>query len=143
MANHKVDMIKKVPLFAHCTGRELEFVSAQMDEVEVKTGSELTHEGKRGHSFFVLLKGSARVVINGQGVGDLSAGDFFGEISMIDMGPATATVTTTSDATLLVLSHQQFRDAIAGNDKLSMQVMQAMAQRLRSNQAAGLGGDRH
>jgi CRP/FNR family cyclic AMP-dependent transcriptional regulator len=140
MADRKLEAIRRVPLFARCTRRELEFVAAQMDEVEVEAGTELTRQGERGHSFYILLDGSSEVAIGKKVVATLKAGDFFGEISMIDMGPATATVTTTSPSTLLALSHQQFRDAITGNEKIAIQVMQAMAERLRRNEADGLTG---
>jgi len=50
---------------------------------------------------------------------------------MLDRGPATATVVTTTPARLMVMSHAQFRDAIKANDNLLSQVMGAMAVRLR------------
>jgi CRP-like cAMP-binding protein len=136
VADRKAEAIRRVPIFARCSKKELDFIAAQMDQVDVASGTELTHQGDRGHSFYVIANGSADVVIGKKTVASLKAGDFFGEISMIDMGPATATVTTTSPSTLFVLSHQQFRDAITGSDKIGIQVMQAMAARLRQNSAA-------
>ncbi len=50
---------------------------------------------------------------------------------MLDRGPATATVATSSPSKLMVMSHAQFRDAIKANDQLLSQVMAAMAERLR------------
>ncbi|MFN2465872.1 MAG: cyclic nucleotide-binding domain-containing protein [Candidatus Dormibacteria bacterium] len=140
MGDRKLEAIRRVPLFAQCSKKELEFIAAQMDEIEVAAGTKLTTQGKHGHSFYILLDGSSEVVIGNKAVATLKPGDFFGEISMIDRGDATATVTTTSPSTVLVLSHQQFRDAITGNEKIAIQVMQAMAQRLRQNEAAGLKG---
>jgi CRP-like cAMP-binding protein len=66
----------------------------------------------------------------------LKAGDFFGEISMLDRGLASATVTTKTDARLLVMSHAQFRDAIKGSDGLLVKVLAAMGERLRADMEA-------
>jgi CRP-like cAMP-binding protein len=58
-------------------------------------------------------------------------GDFFGEIGMLDRGPATATVVTASAVRAMVMSHSQFRDAIKSSDPLLSAVIAAMADRLR------------
>ncbi len=63
----------------------------------------------------------------------LGPGDFFGEIGMLDGGSATATVVTDGPVEAMVLSHAQFRDAIKGNDTLALQVIAAMAKRLRAD----------
>jgi CRP-like cAMP-binding protein len=76
------------------------------------------------------------VKIDGKRRRVLKPGDFFGEISMIDRGLATATVTTLGDATLFVMSHAQFRDAIKGSDGLMVKVLLAMGERLRADVAA-------
>jgi CRP-like cAMP-binding protein len=66
----------------------------------------------------------------------MKTGDFFGEISMLDRGLATATVTTKSDARLLVMSHAQFRDAIKASDSLLKKVLAAVGERLRADMLA-------
>jgi CRP-like cAMP-binding protein len=60
-------------------------------------------------------------------------GAFFGEISMPDRGPATATVVTKTPTRLMVMSHLQFRDAVKGNDQLLSHVLSVAAGRLRSD----------
>ena len=66
----------------------------------------------------------------------MKPGDFFGEISMIDRGPGTATVTTLTPSRLFVMSHVQFRDAIKASDPLMVKVLMAMGQRLREDAAS-------
>ncbi len=66
----------------------------------------------------------------------MKKGDFFGEISMLDRGLASATVTTTKDARLLVMSHAQFRDAVKASDPLLVKVLAAMGERLRADMHA-------
>jgi len=136
MADAKTSVLVRVPLFAHCSPRELEFVASRCDEVEVDAGRQLVHQGQPGDSFYVLLDGQADVEIDGQPRTTLGPGDFFGEISMLDRGPATATVVTTTPVRLMVMSHAQFRDAIKGNDDLLANVMTVMGERLRADSLA-------
>lgn len=134
----KIDGLKRVSVFSECSPKELEWVSSRMDEVRVGPGEQLTTEGAPGHSFYILLEGEVEAIIDGNSVATLQAGDFFGEISMLDRGPATATIRTTADSRLLVMSHEQFRDAILSNSTLLAGVMASMATRLRDNEQAGL-----
>ena len=129
----KVDRLKAVPLFSRCSKRELEFLSSRMDEISLPADRTLLTQGKPTDTFYVMLDGEVEVSRDGSHVKRLAAGDFFGEIGMLDRGLATATVTTTGPAEALVMSHAQFRDAIKGNETLVLQVMAAMAERLREN----------
>jgi CRP/FNR family cyclic AMP-dependent transcriptional regulator len=139
MADSKTVHLSKVPLFSNLSKRELQFIASRADEVDVKAGQNLTTQGKPGDSFYVLLDGQANVDIDGQKRRTLKEGDFFGEISMMDRGPATATITTTTPAKLLVMSHAQFRDAIKASDGLLVKVLSAMGERLRADLAARHG----
>ena len=111
MADRKAEMLKKVPLFAHCSTTSLESVTSNTDEVDVEKGRTLIKQGQPSDTFYVLLDGEADVVIGGEHRRSLGPGDFFGEISMLDRGPATATITTTAPCRVMVMSHAQFRDA--------------------------------
>jgi len=129
----KTEALSRVPLFSQLTKRELEFVATRADEITVPAGKKLTTQGRPGDSFYVLLDGEAHVDVDSKRRRTLKAGDFFGEISMLDRGLASATVTTRTDARLLVMSHAQFRDAIKASDGLLMKVLAAMGERLRAD----------
>ncbi len=135
MNDPKVDALSKVPLFASLSKHELEFVASRADEVDAPAGKFLTTQGEPGDTFYVLLDGEARVDIDGDLRRTLVPGDFFGEISMLDRGLGTATITTTKPSRLLVMSHAQFRDAIKANDALLIKVLAAMGERLRADLA--------
>ncbi|TMD75053.1 MAG: cyclic nucleotide-binding domain-containing protein [Chloroflexi bacterium] len=136
MADPKLNAISRVPLFAHLSKREREFIAKEGDEVRVPAGKTLTRQDRAGDTFYVLLDGEAEVKVDGKRRRVLKPGDFFGEISMLDRGLATATVTTLTDARLFVMSHAQFRDAIKGSDQLMLKVLKAMGERLREDLAA-------
>ena len=133
MNDPKIQHLGRVPLFANCTKKELQFLATRADEVEVPAGKALTRQGRSGDTFYILLDGQADVVIDDRPRRTLRTGDFFGEIGMLDRGPATATVTTKGKAQLLVMSHAQFRDAIKANDGLLVKVLGAMGERLRAD----------
>lgn len=136
MSTSKSKALSRVPLFSQLSDRELEFVASRADEVDAKAGTRLTTQGRSGDSFYVLLSGEADVQIDGEQRATMKTGDFFGEISMLDRGLASATVTTTTEARLLVMSHAQFRDAIKASDELLVKVLAAMGERLRADMRA-------
>jgi len=129
----KVDRLTKVPLFAAVSKHDLEFVASRVDEVSLKPGQTLITEGQPTEAFFILESGHVQVTRGGKSVARLGPGEFFGEIGMLDRGPATATVITDGPVEAMVLSHTQFRDAIKANDNLALQVIAAMAKRLRAD----------
>ena len=136
MTDPKIAALAKVPLFAQLTKKELVFIASKADEVTAPAGTHLTRQGRSGDAFYMLLDGEVDVDIDGKRRRTLKAGDFFGEISMLDRGLASATVTTKSPTRLLVMSHAQFRDAVKSNDALLVKVLAAMGERLRADLAA-------
>ena len=134
MSDPKTEALGRVPLFRHCSGKELQFLASRADEIDLGAARTLIRQGEPADSFYVLLEGEATVEVDGVSRPAMKAGDFFGEISMLDRGPATATVVTASPARAMVMSHAQFRDAIKGDDALLAAVMTAMAERLRADQ---------
>jgi CRP-like cAMP-binding protein len=131
MSDPKVDAMGRVPLFSRCTRKQLEFLASRTDEVELKANNTLIKQGTASDCFYVLLEGEASVEVDGKPRPTLHAGDFFGEIGMLDRGLATATVITTTPARAMVMSHVQFRDAIKTSDSLLSTVLGAAADRLR------------
>lgn len=134
VSSSKVDALSRVPLFAESTRAELEFLATRTDEVDVEAGCTLIRQGQPSDTFYLLVDGEAEVVVDGKARPPLGAGRFFGEISMLDRGPATATVVTKTAARLMVMSHAQFRDAVKANDQLLSHVLSAAADRLRRDQ---------
>jgi len=128
--NPKVEALRRVPLFEHCSGRELSKIAATVDEVDLPEGRTLTHEGLYGKEFVVLADGIADVEQDGEVVNRLGPGDFFGEISLVTGMPRTATVTTRSPARLLVLNAHAFRSLLAQAPLIRRRVVSAAALRL-------------
>lgn len=128
--NAKVELIRKVPLFAHCSRGEIAEVAKIADEIDVNAGKVLTREGDRGQEFFVLLEGAADVVQGNRKVNTLGPGDFFGEIALVSRSPRTATVTTTEPSDLLVITATRFRALLDHSPRIQLRVLEALADRL-------------
>ena len=142
MADSKIDALKRVPLFSKLTRKELRFIASRADEVSTPSGRTLIKQGAPADSFFVLLDGEVDVTVDGKKRATLKAGDFFGEISMLDRGEGTATIITRSPTRLMVMSHAQFRDAIKTSDSLLVKVLSVMGERLRADLAVAKSASR-
>lgn len=134
MADYKVDELKRVPLFARCSKSDIQSLARNTDEIDLAAGKTLIEQGQRNDTFFIIVNGEVDVDIRGHRPRRLGAGDFFGEMSMLDREPATATVTTATPITALVMSHAQFHNAIKGKEEIALKVMAVMAERLRANE---------
>ena len=129
--NEKVELIKRVPLFADCSRSELGQIAQLADEIDLAEGKELTRLGQPGYEFFVLLEGEADVTQDGRSINTLHAGDFFGEIALVEDSPRTATVTATTPVRLLVITNRAFKRLLAEQHEIQRKVLVALAERVK------------
>jgi CRP-like cAMP-binding protein len=128
--NAKLALLKRVPLFASLSSRDLEAVAMIADELDFREGKDLTKEGSAGREFFVIVEGSAEVTRGSKKLRTLSDGDFFGEISLITRMPRTATVTTLSPVRALVVTDRSFRSLLRDQPEIQRKVLEVLGQRL-------------
>jgi CRP-like cAMP-binding protein len=129
----KIELLKRVPLFAGCSKKELGEIALVADEIDMGAGQVLTTEGDSGREFFVLVDGAADVRRNGRKVSTLGSGDFFGEIALVSDRPRTATVTTTVPVRLLVVTDRAFRELMRKVPSIQLKVLTALADRLAAD----------
>ena len=94
-------------------------------------------EGVIGSEATIIMEGTALVRRGGRVIDDLSSGDFFGEMSLVNHTPRTATVTATSDMRLLVMGSDEFYAMLAANPTVSVKILRTVAARLAANQDPG------
>jgi CRP/FNR family cyclic AMP-dependent transcriptional regulator len=128
--NAKIDLLKRVPLFAGCSKAELRELAVVADELDLREGRTLVREGQRGREFFVLVDGSVRVSRKGRKLAELGPGDWFGEIALLTDTPRTATVTATSPSRVLVLTDRAFRRVVEWMPSIALNVLATVGQRL-------------
>jgi len=131
-ADPKLELLRRVPLFAGLDTAALEQIAAITDEREVAAGTALTHEGRHEGYFFVIVSGSVRIERGGQTVNTLRDGDFLGEISLLDGGPRTATAVAESPSKLLVMTYPRFQQLLETAPEVRAAVMDEVGRRLRS-----------
>lgn len=126
-----VDVLRHVPLFSGMTDRSIESIATLAAPAAYDVGDTLIQQGDPGESFIVLTTGAADVTRDGQTIRALQAGDFIGEISLIDGGPRTATVTATAPVEALVIDRSGFDRLMSDYPVVRYDLVTAMAQRLR------------
>lgn len=126
----KVERLKRAPLFEGLSRKELVQLARMSDDAEVPAGRVLCREGDIGREFFVLVDGKVDVATKGRRVAALGAGDFVGEISLLEQTRRTATVTARTPLRLFVLTSKDFRQMVADNPSVERKVLRALARRV-------------
>ena len=126
------DVLAQVPLFAGVPSRFIKRVAGEMDEQRFMEGATIVRKGEPGETFYVLVEGEAKVTDeNGRRLAQLIPGDFFGEISLMDGGPRTATVVSETPVTALALSRKDFRSMLEAEPHVTVGLLKHSAQLLR------------
>ena len=126
-----VELINQVPLFADLDGKELKQLAGTFKERDFQAGQMLVGEDSGPSRFFVIGEGTASVTVHGDERASLGAGDYFGEIALVDGGVRTATVTATSDIKVYTLTLWEFRPLVDQNSAIAWKLLEAMAKRIR------------
>jgi len=126
------DVLAQVPLFGGVPPRFLKRLAGEMDEQRFMEGATIVRKGEPGDTFYVLIEGEAKVTDeNGKRLAQLIPGDFFGEISLMDGGPRTATVVSVTPITALALSRKDFRSMLEAEPHVTAGLLRHAAQLLR------------
>jgi CRP/FNR family transcriptional regulator, cyclic AMP receptor protein len=126
------DQLASVPLFAGCSKRELQTIARAAKEVSHPAGKVLAAEGEKGVGFFLILEGTAKVTVGGRTRNTLGPSEFFGEISLLDQGPRSATVIATSPVKLLGITAWVFQGLVQEHPAIALKMLEVVAGRLRS-----------
>ena len=140
----KIELLKTVPLFSRCNKKQMGAVASLADLIQLPAGTRLIAEGAPGREFMVIVEGTGEVRRKGRKVDTLGPGDFIGEIALIAGGPRNATVLTTSDASLLVVSAREFWTLLEQVPGIQASVLKALGERLQPIAvSAALGREPH
>jgi CRP/FNR family transcriptional regulator, cyclic AMP receptor protein len=126
----KVEALKRAPLFEGLSKKELTQLARVSEDMEISEGTTLTKEGEIGHEFFVILEGETQVKRKGRSLGTRGAGDFIGEIALLEQTPRTATVTAKTPLRVFVLTSKDFHHLLEENPNVERKVLRALAKRV-------------
>lgn len=128
----------KIWLFSACSAGQLRTIRRAVEEVSVPEGRVLCEEGALGREFFFIVEGTATVRRAGRKAASLGPGDYFGELSLLDRKPRSATVVSDTPMELLVLEQRRFNGLLDAMPALAHKLLVAMSARLREADARAL-----
>jgi CRP-like cAMP-binding protein len=129
----RLEALGRVPLFRGLSQRQRRRILKGTLDYRFGPGKELVREGEHGETLFVILEGAARVVRRGRTVARLRAGDFLGEVAVLDGRPRTASVVADPEARCLVLHRDELREVLAEEPRIAWAMLGALAGRLRGD----------
>lgn len=127
-----IERIRSAPLFSQFGDKELQRVAAIAKEVEFPAGKVIAKQGETGVGFHMIAEGEAKVSVDGVEHARLGPGSYFGEISLIDGGPRSATVTAATDLKTISLTSWDFNALLDQFPELSRSLLTQLCRRLRT-----------
>jgi CRP-like cAMP-binding protein len=124
--------LRSIALFEPLPRDARQLVAQHADELDTGEGTQLVRQGEFAYEFFVIEKGSAEVLRDGERIAELGPGDFLGEMGIVGNVVRNATVVTTSPSTVIVMTAQAFRSVSRSNPGLASQIQAAVEERCRA-----------
>ena len=129
-------LLGQVPIFQELSKETLSDLAKRVWQKQVEAGSLIVSHEELGDSLFVIAKGKVKVVLYGETgreiiLSILRAGDFFGEMSLLDRQPRSANVVAIEDSELLCLDCEAFQTHLAAHPSTALGVLAEMSRRLR------------
>jgi CRP-like cAMP-binding protein len=126
------EALGQVPLFANLAARHVRRIADLCGEEHYMAGATIVREGDIGDTFYVVLEGEAKVVnASGRVINRILPGGFFGEISLLDGGPRTASVIAETPMTMLTLGRKDFQGVLASEPAVAVKILARIAGILR------------
>jgi CRP/FNR family cyclic AMP-dependent transcriptional regulator len=128
--------LRNLSLFSELTDKELTVLTALLRETHYPKNSVVFQEGEPGESLLLIAEGKVKVILLGeQGqetiLTTMSAGSFFGELSLIDGAPRSATVITLDKSTFMQMTREAFLSALRTDPNIAMKVLAHLSARVR------------
>lgn len=133
----RIRFLETVPLFKGLDDRQLNRLARRFSERAFATGERIVNQGTLGIGLFIIASGHAEAVrelVNGETavVNQLSATDFFGELSLLDEAPRTASVVATEPTVCLVLTQLDFMAVLREDVDIPIAILKVLARRFRN-----------
>jgi CRP/FNR family cyclic AMP-dependent transcriptional regulator len=129
--NEGVEMLRSVPLFQGLSRRQVAQIMKLGRELEFSPGEPIVEEGLKAMDFYLIMKGNAKLRLPGRRTKMLGPGDYFGEISVLDGGPRTATITAERRVWALRLDRSKFIPLLDRHGSIARKILVEMCARLR------------
>ncbi|MEZ0240800.1 MAG: cyclic nucleotide-binding domain-containing protein [Chloroflexota bacterium] len=129
--DRRAELLAGCPLFKGIDAEGLAALAERATQVDFPAGHVIARQGEIGTGFFVVIEGQVRVVRDGKPVATLGAGEFFGELSVLDRMPRNAMVAAEVPTTCLALASWDFEAVLLEQPALTLAILRGVARRLR------------
>jgi CRP/FNR family cyclic AMP-dependent transcriptional regulator len=127
----KVLFLKSVPLFREIPGEELAQIAAIADEIEFQVDENVFKEGDIGEAMYIVLEGKVRVHRGEKVLVELGERECFGEMSILDSEPRSASITATKELVALKIQREDFVEILAQKSEIAYGIIKVLTHRLR------------
>ncbi len=137
--NEEVELLRNIPLFARIEPSKLKLLAFTSERLSYQRGQDLCVQGEDGDSAYIIIEGTAEVIVNTPTgpltVAGMKKNDVVGEIAILCDVPRTATVRATSDLTALRISKDLFFRLVMEFPQMAVEIMRVLAGRLNTTTA--------
>ena len=130
--DRRTELLGACPLFGGVAQADLAAIGEHAIEVDFPTDHVIARQGEIGTGLFIVIEGAVRVVRDGQELARLGAGDFFGEMSVIDGLPRVAQVVATEPTRCLALASWEFERLVLDHPTIGLAILRGLSARLRA-----------
>jgi len=127
----KVLFLKSVDLFKEIPGEDLAQIAQIADEVEFLAGASVFKEGEVGEALYLILEGAVRIHRGDKTLVELGEKECFGEMSILDSEPRSASVTALRDLVALKIQREDFGEILATKSEIARGIIKVLTHRLR------------
>jgi CRP-like cAMP-binding protein len=125
------DFLARVPLFASCSPEEIEAIAALVQEQAFDAGQIIVTQGTPGQAFYLILSGRVEILRDGRSLGAFGPGDFFGEMSLLDSAPRSATIRALDPTNCVMLASWDFKTLLERTPSIAISLLEVLSRRLR------------
>ena len=125
------EFLARVPVFAHCTTDEIHAIASVAQESCFQPAQIIVTQGTPGQAFYLILSGRVEILRDGVSLGAFGSGDFFGEMSLLDSAPRSATIRAIEATSCLMLSSWDFKALLERHPSIAIKLLEVLSRRLR------------
>src|SRR5262245_30531837 len=125
------ELLAQVPLFEGLSKRHLKKIAEHADEISFRQKETIVEANQPGGTFFIVVEGEVKVVQKDRVIARAGPGEFFGEISLLDGGPRTASVVADTPVLAVRLFKSSFDKVVREEPGVAAKILAVVAGRLR------------
>ena len=125
------EFLARVPIFSNCTPAEIAAIASVAQDSGFQPGQIIVTQGTPGQAFYLILAGRVEIIRDGQSLGAFGPGDFFGEMSLLDHAPRSATIKAVDQTLCMMLSSWDFKAVLEKYPSIAVKLLEVLSRRLR------------